>query len=164
MNQQLDPRVSLMVDSFLKATENVLQTMAFIYPRPGEHYLNDRSIALGDVSAIIGLTGSMKGSLVLSFSESAILKIVSNMLGEDLTEITEDVKDAVGEITNMVSGVARQKLEAGGYNVTSAIPTIVSGKNHTVSHVLSGPSVIIPFDTDFGPFVVDLCLKSDEKS
>ena len=46
---------------------------------------------MGDVSAIIGLTGSARGSLALSFSEKCIIRIVNNMLGEKFTEITDDI-------------------------------------------------------------------------
>lgn len=146
------------ITAFLEATETVLQTMAFIKPQAGKPYLKNDNVAHGDVSAIIGMTGSVRGSLAISFSGSCILKVVSNMLGEELTDISGDIKDAVGEITNMVSGVARQKLQSEGYNITAAIPTVVSGANHTILHVLGGPSIIIPFQTDYGPFVVDVCI------
>jgi chemotaxis protein CheX len=64
----------------------------------------------------------------------------------------------VGELTNMVSGAARKKLEAEGLSVSAAIPTVVSGGGHSIRHVLGGPSIIIPFDTESGPFFVDVCL------
>lgn len=150
-----------LITSFLDATTSVLKTMAFIEPRPGKAYLKGDSVAQGDVSAIIGMTGAVKGSLAISFSGGCILKIVSNMLGEEMSDITAEVKDAVGEITNMVSGVARQKLEGDGYIIAAAIPTVVSGVNHSILHVLAGPSLIIPFETDSGPFVVDICLKEN---
>ena len=148
------------INPFLEATETVLRTMAFVEPRPGKPYLKEDSIAHGDVSAIIGMTGSVKGSLALSFSGSCILRIVSNMLSEEVSAITADVKDAVGEITNMVSGVARQKLEGAGYNIAASIPTVISGQNHSILHVLGEASIVIPFETDSGPFVVDVCVKN----
>jgi len=147
------------INPFLEGTINVLQTMAMVVPKAGKPYLKEGKLAKGDVSGIIGLTGSARGSLALSFSQSCILKIVSNMLGEDYRDITAEVRDAVGEITNMISGVARKKLEAEGFNVAAAIPTVVSGKDHSFIHVLGGPSIIIPFETDNGPFFVDVCLK-----
>jgi chemotaxis protein CheX len=146
------------VNAFSQAMNNVLKTMAFIEPKVGKPYLKKDNKAVGDVSGIIGMTGSMRGSLALSFSEKSILKIVSNMLGEDIGTINGDIKDAVGEITNMVSGAARQHLEKEGFVITAAIPTIVSGKNHQVAHVLGGPSIIIPFEIDEGTFVIDVCL------
>lgn len=146
------------INPFLEGTMSVLRTMAFIEPRPGKPYLKKNNIAQGDISGIIGLTGDVKGSLALSFSERCIMKIVSNMLGEEIKSMNGDIKDAVGEITNMVSGVARKKLEGMDLTISAAIPTVVSGKNHSILHVLGGPSIIIPFETDHGPFVVDVCL------
>ena len=104
------------------------------------------------------MTGSARGSLAISFSEKCIVKIVNNMLGEELTEINDEVSDAVGELTNMISGDARKRLETDGFNIIAAIPTVVSGKGHEIKHVLTGPRIVIPFDTDEGPFVVDVCL------
>ncbi len=58
----------------------------------------------------------------------------------------------------MISGVARKKMEAQGYNISAAIPTVVSGKDHAILHVLGGPSIIIPFDVANSAFFVDVCL------
>ncbi len=146
------------INAFLEGTVNVLKTMAFVEPKPGKPYIKKDCVASGDISGIIGLTGSVKGSLALSFSEVCILRIVSNMLGEEITTMNHDINDAVGEITNMVSGVARKILESGGLNITAAIPTVVAGKNHSILHVMGGPSIIIPFSIDASPFVVDICL------
>jgi chemotaxis protein CheX len=146
------------INPFLEGTMTVLKTMAFVEPKAGKPFLKKSEKAIGDISGIIGMTGSAKGSLALSFSEKCILKIVSNMLGEEYTSINGDIKDAVGEITNMISGAARQNLEKQGYTIAAAIPTIISGKSHQISHVLGGPSIIIPFEIDEGSFVVDVCL------
>jgi chemotaxis protein CheX len=151
------------VNAFLEGTINVLKTMAFIEPRPGKPYLKHDNMAVGDISGIIGLTGAARGSLALSFSGGCILRVVSNMLGEEITDLNGDIQDAVGEITNMISGAARKNLEAKGFNISAAIPTVVFGKGHSIIHVMGGPSIIIPFETDDGPFVVDVCI-SDTKS
>lgn len=146
------------INPFLEGTVEVLTTMAFVNPKPGKPYLKKNNLAKGDVSGIIGLTGTITGSLALSFSAGSILKIVSNMLGEEMTSINGDIRDAVGEITNMVSGAARKKIEAMGFSLSASIPTVVSGKEHSIMHVLGGPSVVIPFEMEEGPFVVDVCM------
>ena len=146
------------INPFLQGTISVLKTMAFIEPKPGKPYLKKDALARGDVSGIIGFTGAVNGSMALSFSEKSILKIVSNMLGEEINEVNGDITDAVGEITNMISGVARKELESIGLNVSAAIPTVVSGKGHSIKHTLGGPSIVIPFETVDGPFVVDVCM------
>ena len=149
------------INPFLEGTISVLKTMAFVEPRAGKPYLKMDSLAKGDISGIIGLTGSATGSLAVSFSEAAILKIVSNMLGENIKSMDGNIKDAVGEITNMISGVARKNLEADGFYIQAAIPTVVSGKNHSIAHVMGGPSLIIPFEIDDGSFVIDVCLAEE---
>jgi chemotaxis protein CheX len=146
------------INPFLEGTIEVLKTMAFVNPRPGKPYLKQNNLAKGDVSGIIGITGTIKGSLALSFSTGSILKIVSNMLGEEITSLNGEIRDAVGEITNMVSGAARKKIEVMGYSLSASLPTVVSGEDHSIMHVLGGPSIVIPFDMDEGPFVVDISM------
>jgi chemotaxis protein CheX len=146
------------INPFLEGTIEVLKTMAFVNPRPGKPYLKQNNLAKGDVSGIIGITGTIKGSLALSFSTGSILKIVSNMLGEEITSLNGEIRDAVGEITNMVSGAARKKIEAMGYSLSASLPTVVSGEDHSIMHVLGGSNIVIPFEMDEGPFVVDISM------
>jgi len=103
------------------------------------------------------------GYLAMSFSESCIINIVSKMLGETVTEINREVLDAVGELTNMISGSSRKLMEKDDLKVFAAIPTIVFGRAHTLYHVIKGPSIVIPFETEAGQFVIDVCLKSNLK-
>ena len=147
------------INPFLQGTIEVLTKMAFVEPRPGKVYLKENSLASGDVSGIIGITGDMIGSLAISFNESCICNLISRMLGESYTEVNKEIFDGVGELTNMISGVARTHLEKDGMEVYAAIPSVVYGKNHTINHILKAPSIVIPFETDEGTFVVDVCIK-----
>ena len=134
------------INPFLEAVVNVLKTMASTEAVNGKPFLKDKDEpAEGDVTGVIGLTGPVNGSLALSFSEPAILEVVSNMFGESASEIDGEVCDAVGELTNMISGDARRKLEEKGHSFQAAIPTIIRGPNHKISHSIPGPTVVIPF-------------------
>jgi chemotaxis protein CheX len=152
------------INPFINGTLEVLKKMAFIDAVPGKPYLKKDEFAHGDVSGIIGITGDAIGSLSLSFSEACICGIVTNMLGEEYHEVTRDILDAVGEITNMVSGASRTQLEKLGMSVYAAIPTVIHGKNHTITHILKSPSIVLPFSTRVGKFVVDFCIKTTEES
>jgi chemotaxis protein CheX len=148
------------INPFLSATVNVLKTMAFMEAKPGKPYVKKEGGACGDVSGIIGITGPANGSMSISFSSPCILKIVANMLGEECAEINDDIKDAVGELTNMISGTARNELGTKGFTFQIAIPTIVSGAGHQIKHQCKGPTVAIPFETACGSFVVEVSLDS----
>jgi chemotaxis protein CheX len=152
---------AIMINAFVDSTVNVIKTMAFIDSTAGRAYLKAGAAACGDVSGIIGFTGSVTGSLAVSFSEKCILKIVSNMLGEEFPMITRDIEDAVGELTNMISGDARKRLQSEQMTISASIPSVVSGKNHTIKHILGTSSIVIPFVTVDGSFVVDVCIKEN---
>jgi len=148
------------INPFLNGASEVIKTMAFLEAVAGKPYLKKDEAARGDVSGIIGITGDAIGSLAISFSEGCICGIVGSMLGETYTEPTQEVLDAAGELTNMISGVARTNLEKMGLQVYAAIPSVIFGKDHTIRHILKSPSIVIPFSTDKGDFFVDICIRT----
>jgi chemotaxis protein CheX len=97
------------INPFIESTIYVLETVSSIKVGAGKPYLKKDAFAKGDVSSVIGLTGDVNGSISITFQEICILYIVSKMFNENIMELNDDVKDAVEEISNMVSGQARQK-------------------------------------------------------
>jgi chemotaxis protein CheX len=152
------------INPFVEAVVRVLKTMAFTAPKPGEPFLKKRpELSQGDVTAVLGLTGAVKGSVAVSFTEAAILQTVTNMFGEQVNEISSEVEDAVGELCNMICGDARRALESQGYHLQAAIPTVISGKGHRISHSVPGPTLVMPFTIDSdATFFVEVCFESDQ--
>ncbi|WP_321494975.1 chemotaxis protein CheX [uncultured Desulfobacter sp.] len=131
--------------------------MAFVAITAGKPYVKKDNIAVGDVTGVIGLTGVAQGTIAVTFEEQCILTIVSNMFGEKMEELNEDIADAVGELTNMISGQARRELDEIGKVFKAAIPTVVTGKKHSIRHYGDGPKIAIPFQTDGGNFTIEVC-------
>ena len=148
------------INPFLDGAVEVLTKMARMKPVAGKPFAKNNDSAYGDVSGIIGMTGDAIGSLALTFSEECIIGIVSNMLGESYKEINKEVMDTVGELTNMISGASRKLMEKDNLKVFAAIPSVIFGKDHSVRHVIHGMSIVIPFHTESGDFVIDVCLQS----
>ncbi len=149
------------VNPFLTSTINVISTMAFVKLEAGSPYINRNNMTSGTVTGVIGLAGSnVLGSVIISFKAPAILEIVSNMLGEEFQEITPDVEDAVGEITNMIVGGAKRVLAEKGFKFNLAIPTIIKGTDVTLNLKTRGPRVVIPFKLESGKeFTVEACIE-----
>ena len=145
---------------FIDATINVLSTMAMITPKAKKPFVKNDNKAFGDVSGIVGFTTSdgLKGVMSISFSKKCAVQLVKNLLGEDIQNLLEDVQDAVGEITNMISGQARAKLVEMGITAEGATPTVILGENHTISHITHDKIIAIPFTTDHGDFVVEFSM------
>lgn len=148
-----------LINPFINATINVLETMAFLTTQAGKPYVKTDSVAVGDVSGVLGLTGVANGTIAVTFEEKCILVVVSNMLGETMGELNADISDAVGELTNMISGQARRELEEMGKIFKAAIPSVVTGKNHSIVHYTKGPKIAIPFSTEHGNFTIEVCFE-----
>lgn len=147
------------INPFLQATVSVLKTIASVDPLPGKPYIKKGDSAKGDISGIVGITGDTEGTLCISFSKKCILFIVSKIYGEDKVEIDSEVKDAVGELTNMISGDSRRRLAEIGYHFIGAIPSVIIGEGHEIKHITKGPILVIPFRTQPGDFFVEVCFK-----
>ncbi len=151
---------SIFINPFLDAIINVLETMAQTTAKAQKPFVKKDKVSLGIVTGVIGMAGEQtKGSMAISFSEGAILHIATNMLGETLSEVDATVIDLVGEITNMVTGGAKRILSEKGYKFDLAIPIMISGEDHKIIHKTNGPILIIPFDTEAGDFVVEVCFE-----
>ena len=144
---------------FVQATINVLSSMTGLSPVPGKPYVKKTDKAQGDVSAIVGITGCKSGAVALSFSQSCAIALVKGMLGDAIEDIIADTRDAVGEITNMISGQARATLSEMGLPLQGSTPSIVFGANHSLSFPGQVTTVAIPFETDYGAFTLEICFQ-----
>ncbi|MCM2280045.1 MAG: chemotaxis protein CheX [Oligoflexia bacterium] len=114
-----------------------------------------------DIAGVISMASSKySGSIALCFPATVFLLIYSNMLGEKHTEITRETEDAAGELLNMIFGQAKAELNNyKNYDVQRAIPAIVRGQQLHVHHLSRGMAVVIPVQTDAGPFQVEISVE-----
>ena len=146
------------INPFIAALINVLQTMAQTELVPGKPKKKSDNQAKGDISGLIGMVGDkIQGSMSISFDEGLVLEIMDKMLGEKPDTIDFDVKDKVGEITNMICGGAKNELDQKGYDFGMATPVVVSGKNHTINHQVDGKKMVMPFSHVSGNLYLEMC-------
>jgi len=151
------------INPFINSTMNALTTMAFVTPVRGKPYLKSETDQTKvDISAIIGLAGEASGWVALAFPRAAAMKIASNMLGEQKLSLDSDVRDAVGEIVNMIAGGAKGDFSQKGLSFKIAIPTVVIGDSHILSQKKDVPCIVIPFTIDEGEFFIEVCLKAEK--
>lgn len=148
------------INPFLESLVNVISTMANMELTPGKPGLKKDNLAKGDVSGLIGMIGPQtKGSLSITFEKKLILEIMQNMLGENPGMINDEITDLVGEITNMVTGGAKNKLGDNGYEFEMATPVVVSGNGHCISHKANGKKIIMPFSNEHGKAFIEICFE-----
>ena len=148
------------INAFLKSTKSVIETMAKVEPRAAAPKVRTDNRTSGIVSGLIGLAGpALNGNMLLSFDQEAILAIVSSMFGEEFEEVNDDVVDAVGELTNVISGAAKVELGKRGYQFEMAIPVTIVGQNVEISQISRTTVIQIPFSLAKGSFTVDCQLE-----
>ena len=149
----------VLVNPLLAATVDILGKVAGIEADVKKPFLKTGPEGKGAVSGIVTLKGDHTGTAAISFSEKCILQVVSKMFGEEITEMSDDVKDAVGEITNMISGLATQLYEKEDLALKAALDQVLMGDSHAIPHIPEFPVLGIPIATQMGDIFVELCFK-----
>ena len=145
------------INPFLGSTVTVFRTMLQCELVRGQPFLKNGDQPQFDISGVIGLSGSAKGTVVLSLCEKTALRAAETMLGQRLTSIDAEVRDAVGELTNMIAGSAKAKLE--NMNLSVSLPSVITGKGHCIDFPRNVTPICIPFDCPWGMVVVEVGLE-----
>lgn len=144
------------INPFVSAITNVFETMVNTKVRVGKPKLKQADIISAEVSGVIGLSGDVQGCVVLSFPGNVASKVASTFAGTELNVNHPDFTDAVGELANMVAGNAKKDFP--GCSVSISLPSVIIGPGHRVSQSKASPFLVIPCETDFGPFNVEVAL------
>ena len=84
------------------------------------------------LTAVIGLAGALSGAYTLVVNEATAKRIASTMLGIEVTELGDDAYDALGEITNILAGAWKSKIDALHAGCLLSVPTVVTGTQYDV--------------------------------
>jgi len=150
---------SKLILPFVNSTMNVFTTMAKITPVIATPHLKEDSHATYDVSGIIGFSGDIIGSVVVSFQLATASYLVNALMGMPVDTKSSDFNDAIGEIANMIAGNAKKDL---GLVASIGIPTVVIGSGHTIGRLSGVPCVVIPCHTSAGDFAVEVNIKPNK--
>lgn len=142
---------------FIEAVQSVFGTMVNLPVTVGEPTMRSQ-LAIGhDVSGIIGMTGDVVGSVVLSFPRETGTGVVEAFVGERFEHTHEDFADAIGELVNMVTGSAKSKFE--GRDISISCPSIIIGPDHIVQRQRDAMCISIPCSCACGEFTVEISIK-----
>ena len=97
------------------------------------------------VTSMVGLAGSHSGILAIHCPKKLALMVTSNMLGMEVTDVDEDVNDAMGEIANMVGGDVKHIFSPKGADINLSIPTVIYGSDYALESVSNAESLVMPF-------------------
>lgn len=113
------------------------------------------------VTAMVGMAGSLSGLVSIHTPQKLALQITSSMLAMEITEMCEDVNDALGEIANMIAGSFKLHLERGGADIRISTPSVVTGSDYVVTAGSENDTMTLRFATDDDWFIVAITLEND---
>lgn len=150
------------IHAFVAPLTNVLATMAMMETRALPAQRTAEHHTRGEITGLIDLVGDQAtGSLALSFDTPVVVEVMQRLFGEVPDAGDDSIGDMVGEITNMVTGGAKNLLGELGFEFRMSVPKVITGAEQDIPHAASGEIVEIPFETDHGR--IHLALSFDFK-
>ncbi len=151
------------LNPFLEAAYMVLQTELGVDAQRGELQLERSAATTDDIAVLISLVGEAAGIVMYSLSEGTALAIVSKILDQPFHEFDELAQSGIGELGNVITGQAGQRLAAAGLDVNISPPTLVLGKGTLVS-TLDFDRLVVPLHTEMGALNIHLALRETPPS
>ena len=130
-----------------------------------EVYFADDLRIYGDISGIIGLSGTSEGTVAVTFYWDLARKLIAKMM-----KVTEDkinaeyIHDGAGELINMISGSTKKQFKGTPFHFDLSLPTVVVGSGHQLGHPEGSSIAVLIFDVGDQAFVLQVCLKPKKKS
>lgn len=146
------------ITPYIDSTRDVFRTMLGLPVSCGCPVLV-RKVGAGDadVSGIIGMSGDVRGTVVLAFPMATAIGVVSRFAACSPDPESDDFADAVGELVNMISGAAKAKFD--GRIVSISCPSVILGRGHRIQQMSDSIAVRIPCESECGPFAVEVAIK-----
>jgi len=144
------------INPFIEAVKVVFTTMLEIDVTVGQPFVS-QVLPRYDVSGIIGMSGDVIGSIVLSFPAPVAEVVIGKFAGSACPVESADFADALGELVNMISGAAKAKFE--GKKVSISTPSVVVGPGHTIARSSRDVCVSLPCKAYCGEFSIDVAIR-----
>lgn len=110
-----------------------------------------------DITAVIGVSGSLRGNVLYGFGDGSAFKVASAMMGEPVHELDDLSLSALGEIANMITGNAATHLAAAGYECNISPPVIIEPVGSRIT-TTGGPQIMVTFNSELGELKIRISL------
>jgi chemotaxis protein CheX len=143
---------------FVDAAFEVLRIEAGVQMSRGDLTLEKEPYISEDVTVILSLVGDVVGNVFFGMNTHLALVLVSNVIGEQITEFSGLAQSGIAELGNVITGQASIKLSDSGYQSTISPPTLLCGRGAIIS-TLDYPRIVVPLRCEWGLFNIHLALR-----
>jgi chemotaxis protein CheX len=110
------------------------------------------------VTGIVNIEGAWRGAVVVRCPYALAALVTAAMLESEAVSL-DDVRDALGELTNMVAGNLKALLPEPS---TISLPTVAFGSDYEIDVLGTRVVASVPFTSESHPLFVSLVQRSDD--
>lgn len=150
------------INPFLKAASSIVKDILQVHLELGKPYVKQAAFSSDSVIIMIGVTGEMRGHVLLALDYEKALKVASKMMmGMELKELDTMAISAVGELGNMIMGNAATIFSTKGIGIDITPPTICRGNNVVITQTYT-QNICIPLSGGDIAMELDIAIKDAE--
>jgi chemotaxis protein CheX len=109
-----------------------------------------------DITSMVGLAGQLCGVMSIRSSKESAALIAYKMLGAETDKDSQEVRDAFGEICNMVAGNFKNKVSGLGEGCMLSVPTVITGNDYSLHSLVDSPPLKVRLQFEDKPLVITL--------
>jgi len=147
------------VNPFIEAACEVLESELGGEAQRGEVRLQKSAITTDEVTALVGVTGTVIGLVLYSMSLATAVALASRMMGQEFQELDALAQSGIGELGNVITGRAGVLLSEAGYPSNITPPALVVGRGTMVT-TLDLNRLVFTLQTEVGDLEVQLVLRA----
>ena len=152
-----------LINPFVAASYSVMSMMFGQAPERQPLSVMPQSVTSHQVNAVVGVTGSIKGHVILGMSLQTADRIASAMIGAPIKVFDHLASSAIAELTNMICGNALLQISENGAICDLTPPTVIRGSKVQIS-TLAIPAIVVPLKLDLGEVFVVVGLRQESAS
>jgi chemotaxis protein CheX len=146
------------VNKYVQSALDVIQKETGQPVQRGGLLLQGNPYTTEDVTAVIGVSGQLCGSIYISMSETVALGIISAILGQEQTEFDDLGQSGIAEIANVIAGTAGIQLADEGVETTINPPLVLVGRGARLCTV-EIQRLVVPLATAHGEVRLHVALR-----
>ena len=147
------------VNPFIEAACEVLESELGGEAQRGEVRLQKSAITTDEVTALVGVTGTVIGLVLYSMSLATAVALASRMMGQEFQELDALAQSGIGELGNVITGRAGVLLSEAGYPSNITPPALVVGRGTMVT-TLDLNRLVFTLQTEVGDLEVQVVLRA----
>ena len=148
------------INVFLMAATQVMKDVCQVHFTVGKPYVKATEFDREYMVVNIGVTGQIRGQVLMAMSNDVACDIASKMCFQTITELDELSLSALSELGNMVLGNAATVLSTKGKIVDITPPTIIQGDFRLSSSYAQ--NICVPLTYDENKVIeIDISLKNE---